>query len=128
MRKIDLNTAADLISSIKAISDFGDLAYTEFNNPRMGKLQYRSHYNADGSEKKRYKTKEDANRAVVNYRKKLNDNQRPYQCPICHNYHTGHDHESISKYTKFHFICTLFSGVIFLCASVSGLDRICRTL
>lgn len=123
MRKIDLNTAADLISSIKAISDFGDLVYTEFNNPRMGKPQYRSHHNADGSEKKKYKTKEDANRAVVNYRKTLNDNQRPYQCPICHCYHTGHDHEAMSKYTMFHFICTLISGGIFLYASVSELMK-----
>ena len=123
MRKIDLNTAADLISSIKAISDFGDLAYTVCNNPRMGKPQYRSHYNADGSEKKRYKTKEDANRAVVNYRKTRNDNQRPYQCPICQNYHTGHNHDSTSKYTKFHNICKLISGSIFLYASISQLMK-----
>lgn len=121
MIKINLNTAVDVISSIKAISDFGDLLYTELNNPRMGKPQYRSHYNSDGSEKKRYTTKEEANRAVVNYRKKLNDNQRPYQCPICHSYHTGHDHESMSKYTKFHFMCQLISGGIFLYASISEL-------
>jgi hypothetical protein len=56
-------------------------------NPASSEPPLRAHWRADGGEKRRYRTADEANRAALHHRLEDGADLDPYQCPYCHEWH-----------------------------------------